>query len=94
MVFLMNRSSLSNAKKKEYLDAVLCLQSLPSLYDPAEVPGAKTRYDDFVATHMIQTLSIHGTVSILGILRFRTHTDPDISAGKLPSLAQVVRLQI
>lgn len=26
-------------------------------------PGAKTRYDDFVATHINQTLSIHGTVS-------------------------------
>ena len=28
----------------------------------ATYPGAKTRYDDFVAIHMKNTLSIHGTV--------------------------------
>jgi tyrosinase len=29
------------------------------------VPGAKSRYDDFVAQHINQTLSIHGTGNFL-----------------------------
>lgn len=36
---------------------------LPSKADPAFAPGARNRYDDFVAVHINQTLSIHGTVS-------------------------------
>jgi tyrosinase len=35
----------------------------PSKLDQTRYPGAKTRYDDFVAVHMNQTLNIHGTVS-------------------------------
>ncbi|CRK37067.1 hypothetical protein BN1723_015173 [Verticillium longisporum] len=33
----------------------------PSKVDSSDVPGARTRYDDFVAIHINQTLSIHGT---------------------------------
>lgn len=39
------RGSLTEAERKCYTDAVLCLQNLPSLLDPVEVPGAKNRYD-------------------------------------------------
>jgi len=53
---------MAPSKRKEYTNAVLCLQSKPSKFAPGEVPGAKTRYDDFVAVHMNQTLIIHGTV--------------------------------
>lgn len=57
-------STLSHKEKRDYINAVLCLQSKPSLstsdYYPA--PGARSRYDDFVATHINQTLTIHGTV--------------------------------
>lgn len=34
----------------------------PSKLPAAQYPGAKTRYDDFVAIHIKNTLSIHGTV--------------------------------
>jgi tyrosinase len=55
-------SSLSATQKKAYISAVQCLQSKPSI-SGAIAPGARTRYDDFVATHINQTLTIHGTVS-------------------------------
>jgi tyrosinase len=59
------RKTLSKKDKKAYIDAVLCLRKKPSKADPAFAPGARTRYDDFVAVHINQTLSIHGTVSDL-----------------------------
>ncbi len=73
------RSTLSTSQRKAYTDAVLCLRSKPPLTNQTIVPGAKTRYgelasspkkyhanrnrDDFVWTHINQTLTIHGTVS-------------------------------
>lgn len=58
-------STLSDTEKKNYINAVLCLQSKPSISGSAyPAPGAKTRYDDFVATHINQTLTIHGTVGL------------------------------
>jgi hypothetical protein len=38
------RSTLSNAERKAYTDAVLCLQAKPALTDQTLVPGAKSRY--------------------------------------------------
>lgn len=58
----MCRGSLSKRERKEYTDAVLCLASKPSKLDPAFAPGARSRYDDFVAVHINQTWVIHGTV--------------------------------
>ncbi|KAM0190625.1 hypothetical protein ACHAPA_009838 [Fusarium lateritium] len=53
--------TLSKKEKKSYINAVLCLRKKPSKADPTFAPGARTRYDDFVAVHINQTLSIHGT---------------------------------
>ena len=58
------RKTLSDGAKKDYISAVLCLREKPSKADPAFAPGARTRYDDFVAVHINQTLSIHGTVAM------------------------------
>ncbi|KAH6896173.1 hypothetical protein BKA70DRAFT_787499 [Coprinopsis sp. MPI-PUGE-AT-0042] len=38
--------------------------------DPNEVPGARTRYDDFVAQHINQTFTSHGTGNFLGFHRY------------------------
>ncbi|KIX07706.1 uncharacterized protein Z518_02360 [Rhinocladiella mackenziei CBS 650.93] len=64
-------STLSKAERREYIDAELCLMSKPS-EDPAFAAGAKTRYDDFVAVHINQTLSIHGTANFLAWHRYFT----------------------
>ncbi|KIW33257.1 uncharacterized protein PV07_00124 [Cladophialophora immunda] len=51
--------SLTKAERTSYINAVLCLQKRPSIIPKGLVPGAKSRFDDFVATHINQTLSIH-----------------------------------
>ncbi|KAI0408570.1 Di-copper centre-containing protein [Xylaria palmicola] len=58
-------NAFSSAQKKQYIAAVKCLQKKPSIADPAFAPGSRTRYDDFVAVHINQTLSIHGTGNFL-----------------------------
>lgn len=58
----MCRADLSSDDRKGYISAVKCLMSLPSKFDSSIVPGAKSRYDDFVAQHINQTLTIHLTV--------------------------------
>lgn len=59
---MIHRKALSKKERKEYIDAVLCLREKPSKADPSFAPGARTRYDDFVAVHINQTSSIHATV--------------------------------
>ena len=60
-------------EKTAYINAVLCLQSKPSLTG-SFVPGAKSRYDDFVAIHINQTLTIHGTGNFLSWHRYFVYT--------------------
>ena len=47
-----SRSDLSVPEREEYIKAVLCLQSKPPKVPKATAPGAKSRFDDFVAFHM------------------------------------------
>ncbi|MCJ1445378.1 MAG: hypothetical protein MMC23_005883 [Stictis urceolatum] len=65
-------STLSLADRKSYTDAVNCLMKKPSMYSPTAVPGARSRFDDFVATHIKQTLTIHGTANFLSWHRYFT----------------------
>ncbi|KAI1171050.1 Di-copper centre-containing protein [Nemania sp. FL0916] len=58
-------TAFSKTEKKNYIAAVKCMQSKPSIADPTFAPGARTRYDDFVSVHINQTLSIHGTGNFL-----------------------------
>ncbi|EED15869.1 tyrosinase, putative [Talaromyces stipitatus ATCC 10500] len=65
-------STFSTAQKEAYINAVLCLQSKPSRTPSDLVSGARTRYDDFVATHINQTLNIHYTGTFLAWHRYFT----------------------
>lgn len=56
--------AFSKTQKKDYINSVLCLQKLPSRTPAHLAPGARTRYDDFVATHINQTQIIHYTVCL------------------------------
>ncbi|KAL2784991.1 hypothetical protein BJX66DRAFT_347789 [Aspergillus keveii] len=56
-------STLDILTRKSYINAVKCLARLPSTIDPLLAPGARSRFDDFTATHIINTLTIHGTGS-------------------------------
>lgn len=54
-----NWRTFSDREKRDYIKSVRCLQKLPARTPATLAPGAKTRYDDFVATHINQTLGIH-----------------------------------
>ncbi|KAF7594719.1 hypothetical protein BBP40_008612 [Aspergillus hancockii] len=62
--------AFSSTQKKAYINSVKCLQKLPSRTPAEKAPGAKTRYDDFVATHIDQTLKIHYTGTFLAWHRY------------------------
>lgn len=53
---------MSGVERINYTDALNCLMDKPSQTPSDMAPGAKTRYDDWVVTHINQTLSIHSTV--------------------------------
>ncbi|KZL77858.1 FAD binding domain-containing protein [Colletotrichum tofieldiae] len=57
--------SFSSEEKKDYIGAVQCMLTSPSKSDPEFAPGARNRYDDFVAVHINQTTKIHGTGNFL-----------------------------
>lgn len=67
-------SDLSGAHRIAYTNAVLCLQSKESITPPELVPGARSRYDYFFATHMNQTYIIHGTRNFLAWHRYYIYT--------------------
>jgi tyrosinase len=58
-------AALSAKERKSYIDAVLCLQKKPSKSDPNWAPGARTRYDDFLAIHIDLTPQVHRTGNFL-----------------------------
>ncbi|WDK13942.1 hypothetical protein CGRA01v4_05223 [Colletotrichum graminicola] len=64
--------SLSRQDKLDYIEAVKCLQSKPSRTPSSEAAGAKTRFDDFLATHINQTTTIHYTGNFLSWHRYFT----------------------
>lgn len=63
---------ITAAEKKAYIAAVLCLIQKPSKLNPTNYPGAKSRYDDFVAVHIKNSLTIHGTGNFLSWHRYYT----------------------
>lgn len=64
--------TLSKAQRKNYIKAVQCLQEKPARTPATVASGAKTRFDDFVATHINQTLTIHYTANFLSWHRYYT----------------------
>ena len=52
---------MSPADRMNYTAAVNCLASRPAQSRAQEVPGARTRYDDFIAAHIMQAYFIHFT---------------------------------
>ncbi|KAK1566059.1 uncharacterized protein LY79DRAFT_529483 [Colletotrichum navitas] len=58
-------NSLSGAERKAYTSAVNCLRAKPSKLRATLAPGARNRYDDFVAVHINQTQTIHATGNFL-----------------------------
>jgi tyrosinase len=66
----VSRAHLTGNERKAYTKAVNCLLSRPSKFAPGLLPGVKNRYDDFVAQHMNQTTTSHGTANFLSWHRY------------------------
>jgi tyrosinase len=64
-------NSLSEKERKSYTDAVLCLQKKQSKTPTSLVPGARSRFDDWVGTHINQTQTIHYTGTFLACKRYQ-----------------------
>lgn len=60
-----SRGNLDKKTRLDYIRAVKCLAQLPSKFDPVKAPGARLRYDDFEAGHIIETPKVHATGSFL-----------------------------
>lgn len=82
--------NLTSDERIAYTDALNCLMDKPAKTPSDVAPGAKTRYDDFIVTHINQTLTIHSTVWNKFLTKGRSNTDH--SLGKLPWLAPLVHL--
>lgn len=69
--------TLSSDTRQSFTDAVLCLQDLPpqvmTTVEAPSYPGIQTRYEEYVATHINYTLSIHGTADFFEWHRTFTH---------------------
>jgi tyrosinase len=63
MLALLCRRTLSTKEKHEYIDAVKCLARKPSQTGHIYA-GAKSRFDDFQVSHIVNTDFIHYVVSL------------------------------
>ncbi|KAL2879822.1 hypothetical protein SGCOL_004866 [Colletotrichum sp. CLE4] len=73
LVFRKEYGALSLNERLSYVNAVKCLQRLPPR-TPANVSaGARSRFDDFVVTHIQQTMTIHYTGNFMPWHRWFVH---------------------
>ena len=63
-----HRGSLSKSARVEYIEAVKCIRKKPAKSSLKDVPGARNRFDDFVATHIVATPYVHKDVRSLASL--------------------------
>lgn len=63
--------AFSRAQKRAYIESVLCLTHLPSSTPAKDARGAKNRYDDFVAVHIVKSDFVHRTVRVLTRIFFK-----------------------
>ncbi|KAF2018019.1 Di-copper centre-containing protein [Aaosphaeria arxii CBS 175.79] len=63
-------SRLTRAEKLDYIGAVQCLGRLPARTPASVAAGARSRYDDLVVTHILQTYYTHGNGNFLSWHRY------------------------
>jgi tyrosinase len=68
------RGSLSKSERASYIAAVHCLHNNTTfITPPAQIPGVRNRYDDFVGGHMVVTQFVHNSGFFLPFHRFYLH---------------------
>ncbi|KAK8102402.1 tyrosinase [Apiospora sp. TS-2023a] len=63
-------STLTTKEKLAYTSAIKCLMAKPPRTPLEKAPGVRSRYDDFVATHINATNTIHFTGNFLSWHRY------------------------
>ncbi|KAL8686040.1 MAG: hypothetical protein Q9224_005571 [Gallowayella concinna] len=58
-VHTRREGAMSKSDRKNYINAVKCLAKKPAKSDKKIVPGARSRFDDFVASHIQLAYEIH-----------------------------------
>lgn len=53
------RGDMSEDERRSFIDACKCLHNAPSQTPPDIAPGARTRWDDFVVSHLLHTYDVH-----------------------------------
>ncbi|KAK3377078.1 hypothetical protein B0T24DRAFT_677935 [Lasiosphaeria ovina] len=56
---LQKQGSLSEPEREDYINAVHCLANKTGQISQVDIPGARTRYDDFVGCHLQQSPFVH-----------------------------------
>ncbi|KAM7213220.1 Grixazone synthase [Rhypophila decipiens] len=64
---------MEETDRLNYIKAVQCLYTIDSGFDRETMPGARSRYDDFVGTHLLQTPYIHFDGLFLAFHRHYLH---------------------
>ncbi|KAF7558368.1 hypothetical protein G7046_g5802 [Stylonectria norvegica] len=75
---------LNDSQRLDYIKAVKCLSTLPSKVDKSLAPGAASRTDDFVYSHINQTNFMHGSGIFLPWHRQFAHTNCLCQGKKMP----------
>ncbi|PGH23715.1 hypothetical protein AJ80_02143 [Polytolypa hystricis UAMH7299] len=70
IVFRKEWRFISKNDRKDYIDAVYCVQSKPSLYDEKVAPGSKNLFDSFSLVHINLTHLAHGNFNFLSWHRY------------------------
>jgi len=60
----VDRGDMTDEQRSDFINATLCLMKAPSKAPKAQFPGARNRYDDFVAYHMTNAGSLHDTIGL------------------------------
>ncbi|PSR84012.1 hypothetical protein BD289DRAFT_482993 [Coniella lustricola] len=59
IVYRREWGQLSKKDRREYIDAVYCLQKKAPWSSKADIPGARSRFDDFAGVHIQETPFVH-----------------------------------
>lgn len=61
---LMYGGALTAKARKDYIKAVKCMTRKPAKSSKTDVPGARSRFDDWVAVHIKLTNNVHFSVRL------------------------------